>query len=144
MLASGSEDSFRRSLEANDAVAEIERQGKYASLLELAERRPESYQLFFFGRGDELDRIYIPYEALVDGLEPLKKLEVSYVVLREPGRSPPPEVASLFERVRKHGTLRHRVDPGSETPYLDNEDWPPSSALSLKGPWVEIWSLDSE
>ncbi|HXV59108.1 MAG TPA: glycosyltransferase family 39 protein [Vicinamibacteria bacterium] len=139
-----SEESFRLSLEANDAVGEIEKQGKYASLLALAERRHESYQLFFFGRGDELDRIYVPYEALVDGLEPLKKLEVSYVVLREPARSPPPEVASLFERVRTHGTLRHRVDPGAETPYLDNEDWAPSSALHLKGPRVEIWSLDSE
>ena len=136
--------SFRRSLEANDGFGELERRGKYASLLEVAERETTSYGLYFFGRGDELNRIYVGYDELLDGLAPLRELGVHKVVLRHPPTRPPPEVTALFERVAREGALLHTVSPfedGSGPPYLDNEDWPPRASLSRKGPKIEIWAL---
>ena len=136
--------SFRRSLEANDGFGELERRGKYASLLEVAERETTSYGLYFFGRGDELNRIYVGYDELLDGLVPLRELGVHKVVLRHPP-TPPPEVTALFERVAREGALLHTVSPfedESGLPYLDNEDWPPRASLSRKGPKIEIWALE--
>ena len=46
-----SAESFRDSLEANDALDELERRGKYASLLEVASSEPTSYRLVFLGNG---------------------------------------------------------------------------------------------
>ena len=137
--------SFRRSLEANDGFGELERRGKYASLLEVAERESTSYGLYFFGRGDELNRIYVGYDELLDGLAPLRELGVHKVVLRHPPTPPPPEVTALFERVAREGALLHTVSPfedESGLPYLDNEDWPPRASLSRKGPKIEIWALE--
>ena len=137
--------SFRRSLEANDGFGELERRGKYASLLEVAERETTSYGLYFFGRGDELNRIYVGYDELLDGLVPLRELGVHKVVLRHPPTPPPPEVTALFERVAREGALLHTVSPfedESGLPYLDNEDWPPRASLSRKGPKIEIWALE--
>ena len=137
--------SFRRSLEANDGFGELERRGKYASLLEVAERETTSYGLYFFGRGDELNRIYVGYDELLDGLAPLRELGVHKVVLRHPPTPPPPEVTALFERVAREGALLHTVSPfedESGLPYLDNEDWPPRASLSRKGPKIEIWALE--
>ena len=137
--------SFRRSLEANDGFGELERRGKYASLLEVAERETTSYGLYFCGRGDELNRIYVGYDELLDGLAPLRELGVHKVVLRHPPTPPPPEVTALFERVAREGALLHTVSPfedESGLPYLDNEDWPPRASLSRKGPKIEIWALE--
>jgi len=137
--------SFWGSLEANDGLSELERRGKYTSLLEVAERETTSYGLYFFGRGDELNRIYVGYDALQRGLSPLKELGVSTVVLRHPPAPPPPEVSALFERVAREATLLHTVSPfedASGPPYLDNEDWPPRASLSRKGPKIEIWALE--
>ena len=44
-------------------------------------RAPVSYELFFLGRGDELNRIYTPYEELASGLSPLVARGVDFVVL---------------------------------------------------------------
>jgi hypothetical protein len=103
----------------------------------------------YLGKGDELDRRYVGYEALVPGLEPLRKLGVENIVLRHPPIAPPPEVEALFRRVQSEGKLLERVSPfggfageSAGPPYLDNEDWPPSRDLERKGPLVEIWSLE--
>lgn len=142
---SQSAESFRGSLEANEALGELERRGKYASLLDVAKAEPESYRLYFLGNGDELNRIYVGYEELAHGLDPLVDLGVDYLVLRRPPIPPPPAVSAVFDRAAKEGELVHTISPFASdtvaTPYLDNEDWPPSPHLSHKGPLIEIWSL---
>jgi hypothetical protein len=140
-----SKESFRESLLANEAEAELDRKGKYAHLLRVAEKEEKSFGLVFLGKGDELNRRYVGYEELLSGLEPLRSLGVTTVVLRHPPVPPPPEVLSLFERVKAEGRLLKAISPfgaAPTTPYLDNEDWPPSAALERKGPLIELWSLD--
>lgn len=146
-----SAESFRESLEANGALDELDRRGKYAHLLAVAEREPQvtkSFDLFFLGNGDELNRIYVGYDELVTGLAPLRERGVGEIVLRHPPSPPPPEVSALFRRVESEGRLLTRVSPyagepsEAPPPYLDNEDWPPSPALTRKGPLVEIWSIE--
>ena len=141
-------ENFRESVEANDAVSELDRKGKYAHLLRVAEGEEKSFRLIFLGKGDELNRIYVGYDALLSGLEPLRALGVTAIILRHPPTPPPPEVEALFSRVKAEGRLLATISPYSHyrgaptTPYLDNEDWAPSSALARKGPLIEIWSLD--
>jgi hypothetical protein len=140
-----SKESFRESLESNDAVSELDRKGKYAHLLRVAEGEGKSFRLVFLGKGDELNRIYVGYDALLSGLEPLEALGVTTVVLRHSPIPPPPELRALFDRVKAEGRLLATISPfrgASATPYLDNEDWPPSSKLVRKGPLIEIWSLE--
>ncbi len=140
-----SKESFRESLEANEAASELERKGKYAHLLRVAEGEGKSFRLIFLGKGDELNRTYAGYETLLPGLDPLRAVGVATVVLRHPPTPPPPEVEAFFSRVKAEGRLLSALSPfrGSPTtPYLDNEDWPPSGALAHKGPLIEIWSLD--
>ncbi len=139
-----SKESFEESLKANEALSELDRKGKYAQLLRVAESEKKSFRLIFLGKGDEPNRIYIGYETLAEGLEPLRELGVETIVLRRPPIPPPPELAAVFERVEKEGTLLTTVSPfrgAPTTPYLDNEDWPPRASLSRKGPLIEIWSL---
>jgi hypothetical protein len=139
-----SKESFRESLEANEAVSELDRKGKYAHLLRVAHGEEKSFRLVFLGKGDERNRMYVGYEALLSGLEPLRALGVATVVLRHPPIPPPPEVVAFFSRVESEGTLLTAISPfrGAPTaPYLDNEDWPPSPGLAHKGPLIELWSL---
>ena len=142
-----SPESFRQGLTTNDALDELDRRGKFSHLLAVAEKETKSFRLYFFGKGDEKNRIYVSYEALASGLEPLRAMGVRQVVLRHPPGPPPPAVARLFEQVQREGHLLHRVTPfvgdGEEpAPYLDNEDWPVSSRHRYKGPVVEVWSLE--
>ncbi len=146
-----SAESVRDSLEANGALDELERRGKYASLLDVAQAEPTSYPLYFLGKGDELNRIYIAYDELDDlngGFDPLIERGVFGVILRRAPISPPAALAAVFERAATEGTLLTTISPfldgvdGEDgTPYLDNEDWAPSAGLSHKGPLIEIWSL---
>ncbi len=145
-----SAESFREGLETRGALAELDQRGKYANLLEVAAGEAKAYRLVFLGNGDELNRIYVGYAELARGLAPLRSRGVSVVVLRYPPLPPPPEVEAVFERVGLEGTLLTRITPfafasppgASGAPYLDNEDWPPRSSLTYKGPLVEIWSLE--
>ena len=142
-----SRDSLRASLEANDALDELERHGKYASLLDVAEGEPISYPLVFLGKGDELNRVYVGYDELTDGFEALVERGVTNIILRRPPIPPPPAVRALFVRTAQQGELLTTISPFAshrETkPYLDNEDWAPSALLSHKGPAIEIWSLEA-
>lgn len=140
-----SEGSFRESLEANEDVSELDRKGKYAHLLRVAEGEEKSFRLIFLGKGEELNRIYVGYEELLSGLDPLRARGVTMVVLRHPPIPPPPSLAALFQRIEAEGRLLTRISPfrgDGTTPYLDNEDWPPAAALVHKGPLIEVWSLE--
>ncbi len=140
-----SKESFLESLEANGAASELDRKGKYAHLLRVAAGEEKSFRLVFLGKGDELNRTYVGYETLLAGLDPLRAIGVATVVRRHPPIPPPPEVEAFFSRVKAEGRLLETVSPyraEPTTPYLDNEDWPPSGALARKGPLIEIWSLD--
>ncbi|GMR21807.1 MAG: hypothetical protein BMS9Abin37_0124 [Acidobacteriota bacterium] len=142
-----SAESFRDSLDANGALDELERRGKYASLLDVAQAEPISYPLVFLGKGDELNRIYVGYEELAAGFEPLVERGVRNIILRRPPIPPPRAVKALFARTAQEGELLTTISPFTsdrETkPYLDNEDWAPSATLSHKGPRIEIWSLET-
>ena len=139
--------SVRGSLQANGALDELERRGKYASLLDVAEGEPISYRLVFLGKGDELNRIYVGYEELAAGLDPLVERGVRNIILRRSPVPPPSTVTAVFERAAQEGELLMTISPFTsdrETkPYLDNEDWAPSATLSHKGPLIEIWSLEA-
>jgi hypothetical protein len=143
-----SAESVKASLETNGALSELERRGKYAHLLERAERETTAYRLIFLGKGDEHDRTYVGYDELLSGLEPLRDRGVTDIALRLPPTPPPAEVEALFQRVPREGALlarfspfRHETGEPSWTPYLDNEDWPPSPYLVRPGPFVYIWSI---
>jgi hypothetical protein len=147
-----SAESIRAGLTENGALSELDRQGKYASLVRIAEAEETAFDLVFFGAGDEPNRIYVSYEELREDLSPLRRRGVNVVVLRIPPATPPPEVEAVFRRVREEGELVQRiapsppsadVDTATTVPYLDNEDWPPSASLERKGPTIEIWSLVS-
>lgn len=143
-----SAESFRDSLEANDALGELERRGKYASLLEVAASEPKSYGVVFLGNGDELNRVYVGYDELSQGFEPLRLRGVGQLILRRAPIAPPPAVSAVFDRAAREGrhltTISPFADGEESTPYLDNEDWAPSSRLSHKGPLIEIWSLEAK
>jgi len=144
-----SPESFRESLTMNNALHELDRGRKFSNLLAVAETERKSFRLYFFGKGDEKNRIYLSYEELASGLEALRTRGIRRVVLSYSPGPPQPEVASLFEYVRREGHLIHRVTPfvgkgENLAPYLDNEDWPVSSSLRYKGPVVEVWLLEQE
>lgn len=140
--------SLRESLEANGALDELDRRGKFSYLVDVAKQEHPAYRLYFVGRGDEKNRIYYDYRDVVDSeLEPLLSKGVRHFVLRYPPAGSPPEVAGFFEEVAAKGSLQARFSPfrkGEERlhPYMDNEDWPPSPMLADRGPLVEVWSLE--
>ncbi len=144
-----SADSVRESLIENDALAELERKGKYSHLLAVAEGSHPTYELFFLGRGDERNRNYFDYQEVVArDLEPLAARGVEAIVLRYPPGPMAPQVKAFFESVARNGTRLARITPFREKredplhPYTDNEDWPARAGLSYKGPLIEIWSLE--
>ncbi|MFQ5789130.1 MAG: ArnT family glycosyltransferase [Acidobacteriota bacterium] len=145
-----SADSLKESLSANGALDELERLGKFSHLAAIAEQSKPSYHVFFMGRGDEKNRIYFDYrETAEKRLQPLRDRGVSYVALRYPAATPPPEVAAFIDAVIIEGRLLGRFSPfrgdgAGLRPYLDNEDWAASRALAHKGPLVELWSLDKD
>jgi hypothetical protein len=140
--------SLRESLAANQALDELERRGKYSHMAEVAERSRPAYELLFLGKGDEKNRIYYDYRKVTEGdLTSLRSRGVRHIVLRYPPETPPPEVASFFERVRQQGRLLVRFSPFRDDdeglyPYMDNEDWPATGKLTHKGPLTEIWWLE--
>jgi hypothetical protein len=138
--------SFREGLVVNGALSELDRRGKYTHLLEVAEEERKSYRLYYLGKGDERNRVYIGYEDLLEGLEPLRSRGVTYVVLRHAPLEPPSEVTALFRRVEAEGALLAEFSPFRSQPakpYLDNEDWPAGRGLTHKGPLVSIWSIET-
>jgi hypothetical protein len=141
-------ESLRESLAENGAIDELDRRGKFSNMAEIAERRSPAYRLWFLGRGDEKNRIYLDYrDAVADDLAILRSRDVTHVVLRYPPDTPPPEVSSFLETVSAKGRLLERFSPFKDRspglhPYVDNEDWPASWRLTHKGPLTEIWLLE--
>ncbi len=139
---------LQASLEANSALGELDRRGKFSHMMAVAEKSDPTYDLLFMGRGDEKNRIYFDYsEVTAANLEPLISRGATKVVLRYPPDTPPADVAAFFDKVKATGHLLARFSPfraGTPEghPYMDNEDWAARRALSHKGPLVEIWSLE--
>ena len=145
-----SAQSIRESLAHNDALDELEREGKYSHLLSVAEANHPTYGLFFLGRGDEKNRTYFDYQEVVaQDLEPLADTRRRSHRAALPARTDAAPGGSLSSQsVARNGTRLARITPFREErenplhPYIDNEDWPARAGLSHKGPLIEIWSLE--
>ncbi|MEX2661306.1 MAG: glycosyltransferase family 39 protein [Vicinamibacterales bacterium] len=113
-----------------------------------------SYRLIWLGRdGLDAEKIYVDPAELggPDGLAPLRRLGVTYVILKRYQRLDPdmmPFVAELSRRGRllaefspyRPGTTgdeRARIEP-----FLHNTDTRIDDALERPGPPLEIWQLD--
>jgi hypothetical protein len=113
-----------------------------------------SYRLIWLGRdGLDAEKIYVDPAELggPDGLAPLRRLGVTYVILKRYHRLDPdmmPFVAELSRRGRllaefspyRPGTTgdeRARIEP-----FLHNTDTRIDDALERPGPQLEIWQLD--
>jgi hypothetical protein len=66
--------SIRSALSENGALDELERRGKYAHMVQVAEATQPAFDLYFLGRGDERNRLYFDYRTVIDAeLEPLTR-----------------------------------------------------------------------
>ena len=143
-----SEASIKLALGENGALDELERKGKYAHMVEVARENRPAFDLYFLGGGDEKNRVYFDYRTVIDDrFASLFGRGVSYVVTRQAPDRPTPDVAAFVKAIRETGRLLERFSPFRDEgmaihPYLDNEDWAALSALSHKGPLVEVWLLE--
>ena len=113
-----------------------------------------AYRLIWLGRGGlDAEKIYVDPSALAvpDGLATLKRLGVTYVILRRYNNLDP-ELASFVTALSRGGQLIAAFSPYrpdvSEAervrtePFLHNTDTRIDEALERPGPPLEIWRLD--
>jgi Dolichyl-phosphate-mannose-protein mannosyltransferase len=112
-----------------------------------------SYRLLYLGRGGlDADKIYVDPAALggADGLEPLRQLGVTYIVVtryNDPEPATLPFVAALATAGRRIAAFSPYRSGTSEAeqariePFLHNTDARIVEALARPGPRLEIWQL---
>jgi hypothetical protein len=114
-----------------------------------------AYRLIYLGRGGlDAEKIYVDPAQLggEHGLEPLRRLGVTFVVLKRYNGSADPETAPLAAALAREGQRiavfspyrpdttaaeQARVDP-----FLHNTDTRIEDALERPGPPLEIWQID--
>jgi hypothetical protein len=114
-----------------------------------------AYRLIYLGRGGlDADKIYID-PALVgggEGLEPLRRLGVTYVLLKRYNRPDPetlPFLAALSRegrRIAVFSPYRPGISEAEQAridPFLHNTDARIDDALERPGPPLEIWQLNA-
>ena len=114
-----------------------------------------AYRLIYLGRGGlDADKIYVDPTRLggSEGLEPLRRLGVTYVLLKRYNRPDPetlPFLAALSREGRRIAVFspyrpgisepeQARIDP-----FLHNTDARIDDALERPGPPLEIWQLNA-
>lgn len=113
-----------------------------------------SYRLLYLGRGGlDADKIYVDPAELGRGssLEPLRRLGVTYVVLKRYNTGDP-EMTDLVAELARHARLLATFTPyrpevpeverARIAPFLHNTDTRIDDALERPGPPLEIWQLD--
>jgi Dolichyl-phosphate-mannose-protein mannosyltransferase len=112
-----------------------------------------SYRLFYLGRGGlDADKIYIDPVALGGGagLEPLRQLGVTYIVVtryNDPEPATLPFLAALSaggRRIAEFSPYRSGISEAEQAriePFLHNTDARIAEALARPGPRLEIWQL---
>lgn len=113
-----------------------------------------AYRLIYLGRGGlDADKIYVdPTEfGTASGLALLRRLGVTYVVLKRYNRADP-EMIPLAAELTRHGRLIAAFSPFRQgtsdaerariAPFLHNTDTRIDDALERPGPPLEIWQLD--
>lgn len=113
-----------------------------------------AYRLIYLGRGGlDVDKIYVdPSEfGPGSGLAPLRRLGVTYVVLKRYNEADP-EMTPLVAELTRHGRLIAAFSPFRQgasdverariAPFLHNTDTRIDDALERPGPPLEIWQLN--
>jgi hypothetical protein len=113
-----------------------------------------SYRLIYLGRGGmDAEKIYVdPAELGIEGLGPLRRLGVAYVVITRYNR-PDPVTSRFLTALAREGRqiavfspYRPGVSEAERTridPFLHNTDARIDAALERPGPTLEIWQLES-
>jgi hypothetical protein len=114
-----------------------------------------AYRLIYLGRGGlDADKIYVDPSTLggVDGLEPLRRLGVQYVLIKRYNRPDPetlPFLAVLARegrRIAAFSPYRPGISEAEQAridPFLHNTDARIEDALERPGPPLEIWQLNA-
>ena len=112
-----------------------------------------AYDVVFLGRGLDSEKVYVDYAELggAHGLAPLRRLQVTYVVVKR-YNSPDPETQPFLATLAREGRRLamispYRADiPGEQAatidPFLHNTDARVHAALARPGPALEIWQID--
>lgn len=113
-----------------------------------------AYRLIYLGRGGlDAEKIYVNPASLGgrEGLEPLRRLGVAYVLVKRYNKPDPETVPFLTVLAREGRRLaafspyRQTVDQAQQTridPFLHNTDARIDDALERPGPPLEIWQID--
>lgn len=111
-----------------------------------------AYRLIWLGRGGlDADKIYVDPAALSTGLAELRRLGVTYVILKRYNRLDPELMSFVAELSRVGRRIAAFTPYRSDTsdaerrriePFLHNTDTRIESALERPGPPLEIWQLD--
>jgi hypothetical protein len=114
-----------------------------------------AYRLIYLGRGGlDADKIYVDPTRLggSEGLEPLRRLGVTYVLLKrynEPDPETLPFLAALARegrRIAVFSPYRPDISEAEQAriePFLHNTDARIDDALERPGPPLEIWQLNA-
>jgi hypothetical protein len=108
-----------------------------------------AYRLIYLGRGMDVDKLYLPYEAL--NQDALRRENVAFLVLKRYNDGAPATM-SLLAALAGKGRRIAVFSPYSRfagadgtpqaEPFLHNSDARITAALERPGPVVEIWQID--
>jgi hypothetical protein len=114
-----------------------------------------AYRLIYLGRGGlDADKIYVDPAQLggSDGLEPLRRLGVTYVLVKRYNK-PDPETLPFLTALSREGRRIAAFSPyrpglseaeqARVDPFLHNTDARIDDALERPGPPLEIWQLNA-
>jgi len=111
-----------------------------------------AYRMIYLGSGGlDADKIYVQYSELQNGLEPLKRLGVAYIVVKRYNTEDQGTARFLSALIREGRQIaafspyRSGVTEAEQAlvePFLHNTDSTISDALERPGPLLEIWQID--
>jgi hypothetical protein len=128
---------------------------KFQLQLGLSPYPSPSYRLIYLGRGGlDADKIYVDPAALggANGLEPLRRLGVQYVLIKRYNRPDPETLPFLTvlaregRRIAAFSPYRPGISEAEQArvdPFLHNTDARIEDALERPGPPLEIWQLNA-
>ena len=107
-----------------------------------------AYRLIYLGRGGlDAEKIYVdPAELSTSGIEPLRRLGVTYVLLKG-YNTLDPETLQVRAVLAREGRIIARFSPyvagrANVDPFLHNTDARIDPALERPGPALDLWQID--